>query len=129
MLERARALGVYDRLVEADLTQHLRTTEHRHDLVLAADVFIYVGDLERVFEGVCRVTDPGALFCFSVEATGDEIERGFELLPSLRYRHSARYLQALAARHGFEVAHLLPQTLREDQRKSVPGLYAYLVRR
>ena len=131
MLAKARALGVYDRLVQADIVDHLQTSERRHDLVLAADVFIYIGDLAAVFEGVRRVTEPGALFGFSVEAATDEDAgaRGFRLLPSLRYSHSARYLAALASTHGFELAHLLPHALREDQRRPVPGLYAYLIRR
>jgi len=124
MLERARALGVYDRLEQADLLEHLARTGQHHDLVLAADVFIYVGALDAVFGAVRRVLEPGGDFCFSVEEAGDAID--FELRASLRYAHSQRYLRELAARCGFEVLRLHPQAIREEQRQPIAGLYACL---
>ncbi len=57
MLEKARRLGVYRHLVHAEIAEHLRRTDERYDLVLSADVFIYIGDLEAVFEGLRRVVD------------------------------------------------------------------------
>lgn len=125
MLEKAKALGVYDQLTHADIAAFLRETDARHDLVLSADVFIYVGALEAVFEGVRRVIEDGGVFCFSAECApeGD----GFELRPSLRYAHTERYIRALAARYGFEVAKLLQHPIREDQREPVQGMFAYLV--
>lgn len=127
MLAKARALGVYDRLDQAELVQHLEHSERRHDLVLAADVFIYVGALEAVFAGVARVLEPGGVFAFSVEQAGDELE--FELRASLRYAHSQRYLRALAAQAGLEVARLHAQPIREDQRRPIAGWYVYLIAR
>jgi predicted TPR repeat methyltransferase len=124
MLERAQRLGVYDELVHADVAEHLRRTERRYDLLLSADVFIYVGDLGAVFEGARRVLDDGGVFCFSVEVADDD--ETFKLLPSLRYAHSERYLRELAAGNGFEPLQFLRRPLREDQRRPVPGLYVYL---
>jgi predicted TPR repeat methyltransferase len=103
MLERARATGAYAQLTRGDITVHLQRTETRHDLVLAADVFIYVGELEAVFAGVHRVLAPGGTFCFSVELAHGQ--QGFELRPSLRYAHTEPYLLGLAERHGFALAH------------------------
>jgi predicted TPR repeat methyltransferase len=124
MLDKARALGVYDRLEQAELVAHLEHTERRYDLVLAADVFIYVGALEAVFGGVQRVLEPGGVFCFSVEQAADAAD--FELRPSLRYAHSERYLRALAAHGGFDVVRLHRQPIREDQQAPIEGLYVYL---
>ena len=53
----------------------------------------------------------------------------FELLPSLRYAHSERYLRALAARHGFDLLQLVRAPIREDQREPIHGMYVYLARR
>ncbi len=125
MLERAQAIQRYDRLVHADLIEHLDTTPDRHDLVVAADVFIYVGALEAVFAGVRRVMEPGGVFCFSVECIGND--RDFALLPSLRYGHSIAYLQRLAQTHGFEATQLKAGRLRRDVRHAVTGLYAWCV--
>jgi predicted TPR repeat methyltransferase len=95
MLEKARALGVYDRLAHADIVEFLAASPDRFDLVLAADVFIYVGDLARVFALLERAMARG-MFCFSVET----LEGGgadLRLLPSLRYAHAPPYLERLAS--------------------------------
>jgi predicted TPR repeat methyltransferase len=120
MLAAARQRGVYAELVQADLAAHLQATPRRHDLIVAADVFIYVGDLA----GVRRVLEPEGVFAFSVEAA-DERD-GFVLRPSLRYAHSARYLRTLAAAHGLEVLDVREATLREEQREPVRGLVVRL---
>jgi len=124
MLERARRIGVYRDLVHAEIAEHLQRTAVRYALVLAADVFIYIGDLEAVFGGMRRVLDRGGIACFSVEVADDDCM--FQLLPSLRYAHSERYLRELAARHAFVARQFLRRPLREDQRRPVPGLFVYL---
>jgi predicted TPR repeat methyltransferase len=124
MLARAEALGVYDSLAQADVADFLASTDHRYDLVLAADVFIYVGALEAVFDGVARVIERGGIFCFSVELAPDE--QDFVLRPSQRYAHSERYLRTLALRHGFEVRSVLHHPIREDQRQPIAGMYVCL---
>jgi predicted TPR repeat methyltransferase len=127
MLAKAAELGVYDRLEHADLVQFLTRSDELCDLILAADVFIYVGELEPVFEGARRVMARG-VFCFSVE-TETHADADYRLLPSLRYAHSTPYLRRLAAKHGFEVAALRSGPVRQDQREAVDGLYVYLNRR
>ncbi|HZP87184.1 MAG TPA: tetratricopeptide repeat protein [Burkholderiales bacterium] len=124
MLDKARALGLYEQLVQGDLVEHLRSTPQTYDLVLSADVFAYVGDLEPVFAGVSRVMNRSALFCFSVEQAGDE--QMFQLTMQQRYAHSERYVRQLAARHGFETVKMLRHAIREDQREPIAGLYFYL---
>jgi predicted TPR repeat methyltransferase len=124
MLAKAEALDVYTRLAQDDLVKYLDTTYHRYDLVVSADVFIYVGELEATFDGVARVIEPGGVFCFSVELAPDD--QDFVLRPSQRYAHSERYVRALALRHGFEIRSLLRHPIREDQRQPIPGLYVCL---
>ena len=126
MIARAQALNVYDSLAQADLSEHLQTTGQRHDLVLSADVFIYVGALDAVFAGVQRVLEPGGLFCFSVECTHDAVD--YRLMPSQRYAHSERYLRSLAAQNGFAVVKMLEHPVREEQRKAIDGLFVYLIK-
>jgi predicted TPR repeat methyltransferase len=124
MLDKARALGAYDRLAHADLVEHLAATDRRYDLVISADVVPYFGDLEPLFAGVRRVIDPGGVFCVSAEAGAGAAP--FELQPSLRYAHSEPYLRELASRHRFGVLQLARHPIREDQRRPVPGLYLWL---
>jgi predicted TPR repeat methyltransferase len=124
MLDQAAARGVYDRLVQADLVEHLQLTPERHDLVVAADVFIYVGELDAVFAGVVRVLRRGGVFCFSVEHAGDD--RPVTLNTQLRYAHSLPYLQGLARRHGLRLLRSVAEPIRQDRTQAIPGLYVYL---
>jgi predicted TPR repeat methyltransferase len=126
MLEQARKLGAYHRLVQADVVQHLQATPAgSHDLVIAADVFVYLGDLAAVFAGARRVLREGGVFAFSVEAAASE-GVDFELRPSSRYAQSERYVRRLAAEHGFGVGELRRETLRLDQRQPIWGLLVWL---
>lgn len=124
MLSKAAKSGAYQRLVQDDIVHYLETTQQRYELVVSADVFIYVGALENVFDGVSRVLAPGGVFCFSVELAPDDTD--FVLRTSQRYAHSERYLRALALGHGFEVQGISHEPIREDQREPIAGLYVSL---
>lgn len=127
MVREAGALGVYDKVTQADLAEHLTQTTERHDLLMAADVFVYVGALGAVFTGAARVLEPGGVFCFSLEAADDSAE--FVLRASLRYAHSQRYIRMLAQQHGFAAETWARHPVREDQGKPIPGLFTWLVKR
>lgn len=126
MLERAAAQGVYDRLLCADLAEHLAHSDARYDLVLAADVFIYVGALEAVFAGVMRTLRPNGLFCFTVEQADDA--QSVVLGAQRRYAHSLPYLQGLARQHGLQWLQAQHLPIRQQQAQATVGLYVYLRR-
>lgn len=127
MLAQARGRGGYHALHEADLLPWLQQAPAGFDLVLAADVFIYIGDLAPVFTEVRRVLLPGGLFAFSVEAADDD-DRSVQLGPQLRYRHGLPALKALASSCGFDVASVQRRTLRHEQQQAIDGLLWVLVR-
>ena len=120
MLAHAGRTGVYDQLVQGGLADHLQTTNERHDLAVAGDVFIYLGELRPVFGGVRRALNPNGVFAFTVESC--EARAGFDLLPSLRYAHSESHVRALADDHGFDVRVVERTALREEEGRPVDGL-------
>jgi predicted TPR repeat methyltransferase len=124
MVEQARASGVYRRVEQGDLLGFLRSQTEAADLVIAADVFIYVGALDEVFAAVRQRLQPGGCFAFSVELAGEGQE--LQLRPSLRYAHTLAYVERLATANGFQVHQTWQAPLREDQRKPVMGLYVLL---
>lgn len=124
MVEQARTSGAYRRVEQGDLIGFLRSQTEPADLVIAADVFIYVGALDEVFAAVRQRLQPGGCFAFSVELAGEGQE--LQLRPSLRYAHSLSYVERLAKTHGFRVRQTWQAPLREDQRKPVMGLYVLL---
>ena len=126
MIERAAATALYDELQVAELLAHLAATSGRHDLVVACDVFIYLGNLAPVFEAVARVLAPGGLFAFTVEE--GHAESGYDLLPTLRYAHSERYLRGLAQAQAMRVARCERAPLREGHGEAITGLVMHLAR-
>ena len=118
MIEKSRQRGVYDRLVKASLTEFLRDNSASFDLVVAADVFIYVGDVDAVFAATHAALRPGGQFAFSVESEEGD---GFSLRPSRRYAHSLGYLRGLAAKHGFAEKTVIPVAIREEHGQNIPG--------
>ena len=127
MLAKAQALGCYRQLEHGDIADHLHATAERHDLLVAADVFVYIGELERVFAGARRVLEAGGWFAFSLEEAAAASGR-FELRASSRYAHSERYVLALAAAQGFVVRKLERTPLRHEQRQPIGGLLVLLQR-
>lgn len=125
MLERARRRGVYDELACCDIVEYLQGGPGARGLVVAADVFVYLGDLQPVFRAARRALQSGGLFAFSVERqdTGD-----YALQPSGRYAHSEDYLRALAQAHRYSVHSLARATLRQDEGRDIPGLVAVLAK-
>lgn len=126
MVRQARARSAYDEVAQADVLEYLRAANGRFDLVVAADLFIYVGELRGLFAQVHRVLDAGGMFCFTAELAS--AHESVVLRPSLRYAHSRAYIESLARAQGFEVARIAEQPLRDEQRSSIPGLFAWLGR-
>jgi predicted TPR repeat methyltransferase len=118
MLEKARAAGLYDELACADIGDYLAAQPQAFDLVVAADVLVYFGDLDTLFGQVRAALRPGGTFCFSTEALDDG---EFALLPSNRYAHSLAYLERLAARHAFTVFEAGSATVRSEHGADVAG--------
>lgn len=119
MLRKAEAKKVYDRLVKSDL-QGLSLASRTYDLVTAADVFMYVGALDRVFAAVAAALRPGGVFAFSVERHDGPGE--FTLRESRRYAHSEAYLRRLLAACGLPMVSLTAGTIRMDRDAPVEGL-------
>lgn len=126
MLARARALGVYDELVHADITAALQGRTACFDIAVAADVFVYIGDLDAVFAAVAAALRPDGLFAFSVEAGSDDTD--FLLNPRRRYAHSLPYLQRLADAHGLSVESARHSVIRKEGDEPVDGLLVVLRR-
>ena len=124
MLEQARERNVYDTLVQGDITDVLLSSATTYDLVLAADVFIYVGALEKLFDAVASVLKPGGLLAFSLEAEDDC--DGFVLRPTGRYAHSMDYIRRLAEATGLREVHLVESALRMDKGQSIDGYIVVL---
>lgn len=118
MLDKARALQLYDRLDCADILAWLEGSHDTWDLVLAADVFVYVGDLAPLFGRIRAALRPGGLFGFSCEShRGD----GYALTASNRYAHAPAWVEATARAAGFDLLEQANAALRREHGAEVAG--------
>jgi len=95
------------------------------DLVVAADVFVYMAALDAAFREAHRVLKREGFFAFTVQAhEGDT----FILGEDARYAHSEAYLRELADAVGFTMVIFERVSTREDRGVPVPGFLVVLQR-
>lgn len=115
MIEIARNKNIYDRLITADIQTVLGTCKKEsYDLILAADVFTYVGQLADIFKQTHRVAKPDCLFCFSVEDLHDQ-SADMTLQESGRFAHCSRYIKRMAVDAGWSIIHNETIKLRRER--------------
>ena len=125
MIAVAARKGLYATLEVGDVTAALAARPPAAlDLVIAADVFCYLGDLAPVVAAAARAAAPGAIFAFTVERWdgGDAME--LHLGDSLRYAHTRSHLERVTTAAGFAPLHLEETVLRRDRDADVGGLVA-----
>src|SRR3989344_4121416 len=125
MIEKARERGVYDELRVADITEAMRAHPAAYDLILAADVFIYVGELVSVFAACRGALKPGGLLAFSIEAA--EETDTYVLRPTGRYAHASGYIRALAQAQALREIDFGHMVLRKEKDSPMPG-YTFILR-
>lgn len=112
-------------------------------LVIACDVFCYIGDLQPIFDQVHRALESGGLFAFSNELLLENSNNKqpkdcqakkmrYQLHNCARFAHSQSYIEELA-RGGesmvgavFENVGMKQAVLRKNQGKDVVGLLTVL---
>ncbi len=119
MLDQARMLGVYDDLLEDDLSDALSRRPNQYDVVTAADVFVYIGDLAPVLIAVALSLRPGGLVAFTVEVSEDD---GYQLTSSGRYVHAPAYVRKAAAAARFIEVSADAVFLRKEHSGRIEGI-------
>ena len=118
MLAEARARGIYGALHEADLLEFLPRRPAAWDIVAAADVLNYLGDLAPAFAAIRTALKPGGVAVLSLEAG----EAAVALGEGLRYRHNAAHAAALAEAAGLAVVAREEAVLRREKGADVAGV-------
>ena len=117
MLAEARAKRIYDRLEKRDIAR-LEIGQNRYDLIVAADVFIYLGALERIIGWCAGSLAPGGMLAFTLELGQQPVE----LRESRRFAHSSQYMEDLLRTAGFAGLRMQDCILRRDRGENVAGL-------
>jgi predicted TPR repeat methyltransferase len=118
MIALAERRGIYTVLETNGLEEFLEHSVDTFDLAVAADVFVYIGDLAPVYETLYKRLAPGAYFVFSTESSHTE---SWELLTTGRYAHSPSYIRSLANIVGFSVLLEKAARIRKEKEQWIMG--------
>lgn len=122
MVARARERKLYDELRVDELIADLRAHAGVYDLIVAADVLCYFGDLADVSAAAAAALTPGGGFAFSVERLIDAApDEAWRVRPSGRYAHAAEALPAALRAAGFAAVEVELQSTRSESGAAVPG--------
>jgi predicted TPR repeat methyltransferase/TolA-binding protein len=118
MIGKARDKKIYDRLCTDDLISGLEAFKTRFDLFVAADVFVYVGNLEPLLRSIVQHANAKAPLIFSTE---DESGEHYTLQRTGRFSHSYKYVTRVASSLGFRLEHFEHANLRKEKGKWIIG--------
>ena len=118
MLLKAKERGIYDNLVKSDIESYLLNETLSFDYFVAADVFVYIGELTEVFRSIQSRNKSNGRLVFSVEHMDGQ---GFALRPSGRYAHSKSYIDRLCEKHHYQLEHFETHDLRLDKGSYILG--------
>lgn len=119
MLAKANEKKLYAKLIKSDLVEGM-IAAGQADLIVAADVFMYLGSLKPVTAAVGSHLSQDGLFAFSVELC--ETESDYKLRASLRHAHSKNYVLACLELVGLTPLELRAETIRMDGTNAIEGL-------
>lgn len=126
MIERARlkttddGRPLYDKLAIAGLTSFLASRPDKStDLVIAADVFVYLGDLTPAFMQSARVLKIGGLIAFTVQSHPGE---GVIVGADRRFAHADPWLRRKLHDARLKPLRVEEASTRQDRDQPVPGL-------
>jgi predicted TPR repeat methyltransferase len=119
MINIARAKKIYDPLLTATILEAFQTLD-TFDVIVAADVFSYIGDLRETLLACKDHLNLNGYLIFTVEQNFQTDD--FVLQETIRYGHNPSYLDDLMKDIGYESVDRQNIILREQNKEPVEGL-------
>ena len=123
MLECAQVRGVYDELVEGELTEFFSKSSAAYDGITCVDTFCYFGDLTEAVRAAVKALKSKGWFIFTLEELEEsDSEENFRLNTHGRFSHTEAYVRNTLTEAGFRIDRIDHETLRMESRVPVAGL-------
>lgn len=126
MLALAEQKRLYDQLHCRDIVEFLQATTDEFQLIIAADVFVYLGRLEPLFTAINDSHPHTEYLIFSVERCAGS---SYRLCQSGRYAHSISYISRLAETFAFTLLERKETGIRKERGTWIQGDIYLLQRR
>ena len=121
MLKRAEEKQLYAALHCGEVEDWLSHSKQSFDLIMAADVFSYFGALENVISLCASKLRAGGTIAFTCEKA--RLDEDWYVRKTLRYGHSAAYIEGLLTQAGLTGIQISEAKLRMDEGAPIIGLY------
>lgn len=121
MLDRARARGCYDRLIQGELTAWMSSKPGLFDAIISADTLCYFGPLQAVLTAARHVSRQDAVLVFTVEALEHDVAPGCVLRPHGRYAHARPAVERWLNDAGWRQVRAQAAELRHEAGEPVAG--------
>ncbi len=125
MLQIAQDKKIYNDLLCEDIHSFLTNTKTTYYVIVAADVLVYIGELTLLFQQVHAVLRERGLFIFNTEISEQE---AYVMNQSGRFSHQKFYIEQLAKKNHFSVAHYEKIVTRLQNSQPVYG-HLYVLQR
>ncbi|QOP41398.1 methyltransferase domain-containing protein [Sulfurimonas marina] len=122
MIEETRKKEIYTTLYINDIHDFLFKNVKKFDLIIAADVFIYIGDLQGVFSSVKKSLSNNGYFIFTIELSSETNTSNHQLAKSGRFSHTMEYVESLCKENGFDVIGKEEIILRQENKTGQKGV-------
>ena len=119
MLGHCEQTGLYDDLDCSDIFD-LDAKYTDFDLVIAADVFTYLGELNPIIQAISQRMTSGGFLLFTTER-GESAKGYYVDKLSGRYRFSDDYLKEIAQKQQFKIIHMQTEPLRKEKDEWISG--------
>lgn len=101
--------GLYDEVIVGDVTEVFRAKAPL-SMIIAADSYIYFGDLVPLFESMEQSVAESGILAFTLEDAPDDMQEQissigawrWQLQPSGRFAHNKDYIKQVGSSHSFE---------------------------
>jgi predicted TPR repeat methyltransferase len=115
MLDKARALGIYDQLVRGDAIGFMLDRRDAFNVIVSSDVLPYIGDVSRFLRAAHQALRPAGQLAVSVESLArEECEDDYQLSASGRYQHSRPYLEKAFGDAGLAIKTVTERVMRRE---------------
>jgi len=123
MLAIAKDKRCYNYTVTDNILNYVENDKNTYNIIIAADVFVYIGDLYKIFLASHQLKKSNTLFVFTVE-NGDKSDNklnDFYIQSSGRYAHRKEYLINSAINTGWNVIDIFEINGRLDKGQLING--------
>lgn len=128
MIAAAKAKKLYTHLYNADILSFLKPYKKSYDLMVAADVFTYIGELDSLFSTIAKSLRKKGRIIFTVTENNIN-DSDYYLHISGRFLHSIKYIQKVLSDKGLELEKCDYKKLRNEGENIVMGYVILAVKK